>query len=131
MLYDAIPEEYLKTEQDTCWVKFAGEDPCAYLRKYAGRAPIVHLKDFYVEGKVEDAATPYALINADGTDSGAKRSTFEFRPVGYGVQDFPAILKASEDAGATWVIVEQDQSPTRPPLEAAKMSRDYLRSIGN
>lgn len=131
MLYDAVPAEYLKTELDTCWVKFAGEDPAAYLHKYAGRSPIVHLKDFYVEGSVKDAATPYALINADGTDSGAKRSTFEFRPVGYGVQNFPEILAASKDAGAEWVIVEQDQSPTRPPLEAAKMSRDYLRTIGN
>ena len=131
MLYDAVPAEYLKTELDTCWVKFAGEDPVAYLHKYAGRSPIVHLKDFYVEGSVKDAATPYALINADGTDSGAKRSTFEFRPVGYGVQNFPEILAASKDAGAEWVIVEQDQSPTRPPLEAAKMSRDYLRTIGN
>ena len=68
MLYDAVPAEYLKTELDTCWVKFAGEDPAAYLHKYAGRSPIVHLKDFYVEGSVKDAATPYALINADGTD---------------------------------------------------------------
>lgn len=131
MLYDAVPEEFLKTELDTCWVKFAGEDPAAYVRKYAGRAPVVHLKDFYVEGALKDAATPYALINADGTDSGAKRSTFEFRPVGHGIQNFPEILAASKDAGAEWVVVEQDMSPTRPPMEAAKMSREYLRSIGN
>lgn len=132
MLYDAVPAEYLKTELDTCWVKFAGEDPAAYLRKYAGRSPIVHLKDFYVEGALKDAATPYALINADGSDSGnARGSGFEFRPVGYGVQDFRSILAASKDAGAKWVIVEQDKSTTRPPLEAARMSREYLRSIGN
>ena len=92
----------------------------------------VHLKDYHVEGQLKAGETPYALINADGSDSGdAKRSTFEFRPVGYGVQNFPEILAASSDAGAQWVIVEQDQSPTRPPLEAARMSRDYLRSIGN
>ena len=132
MLYDAVPADYLQTELDTCWVKFAGEDPSAYIRKYAGRAPIVHLKDYHVEGQLKAGETPYALINADGSDSGdAKRSTFEFRPVGYGVQNFPEILAASADAGTQWVIVEQDQSPTRPPLEAARMSRDYLRSIGN
>ena len=53
VLYDAIPADLLQTELDTCWVKVAGEDPVAYVTKYAGRAPIVHLKDFYKE----DSAT--------------------------------------------------------------------------
>ena len=44
-IYDAVSEDILKTEVDVCWVKYAGEDPAAYLRKYAGRAPVVHLKD--------------------------------------------------------------------------------------
>ena len=128
-LYETIPADFLKTEIDTCWVHFAGEDPAAYVRKYTGRAPLVHLKDYYIEGKA-DGATPYALINADGSDSGdARKSTFEFRPVGYGIQDFSAILAASRDAGAEWVIVEQDRSEGRPPLEAARMSREYIRTI--
>ena len=28
------------------------------------------------------------------------------------------------------IVVEQDESPDRPALESAKMSRDYLRTIG-
>jgi sugar phosphate isomerase/epimerase len=46
------------------------------------------------------------------------------------MQDFPPILKASEDAGASWVVVEQDNSVGRTSLEAAEMSREYLRSQG-
>ena len=51
-------------------------------------------------------------------------------PVGYGIQDWPAILASAEEAGAEVVIVEQDQSVDRDPMEAAKMSREYLKTLG-
>lgn len=47
-----------------------------------------------------------------------------------GVQDFPAILSAAEDAGADIVVVEQDASNDRPSLEAVKISREYLKTLG-
>ena len=50
-LYAAVDSDILKTEIDTCWVRYSGVDPCDYVRKYRGRAPIVHLKD-YVGKKV-------------------------------------------------------------------------------
>ena len=123
--YAEIPADLLQTELDTCWVNVGGENPSDYVRKYTGRAPIVHLKDF-TGSKSENM---YALI---GTDTAKEDSAgkFEFRPVGYGKQDFPSILAAAEDAGAGWVVVEQD-SPAldKTPLECAKMSIDYLKSI--
>ena len=123
-LYDAFPAELLKTEIDTCWVKYAGVDPAGYVRKYAGRCPVVHLKD-YVGRK--DGKTPYGLIGTDkAADEGA---AFSFKPVGMGCQDIPAIVKAAVESGAKWLVVEQDLSPERPPLEAAKLSLDYLKSI--
>ena len=51
-------------------------------------------------------------------------------PVGSGKQNFSAILEASIKAGAEYVIVEQDSTYDIPCLEAAKMSRDYLKSLG-
>ena len=123
--YAEILADLLQTELDTCWVNVGGENPSDYVRKYTGRAPIVHLKDF-TGSKSENM---YALI---GTDTAKEDSAgkFEFRPVGYGKQDFPSILAAAEDAGAGWVVVEQD-SPAldKTPLECAKMSIDYLKSI--
>ena len=50
-IYDTIPADLLQTEVDTCWVKVAGEDPAAYVKKYTGRSPLVHLKDFHKEGR--------------------------------------------------------------------------------
>ena len=55
---------------------------------------------------------------------------FEFRPVGQGLQNIPAILEASKDAGAKWVVVELDSpSPGLTPLECIKASIDYLKSF--
>ncbi len=112
-LYTAIPA--LQTELDTCWVKYAGECPVKYLQKYAGRAPIVHLKDYV---GVKGDRPPYALIGLQ--DDGPKDEVpFMFKPFGYGCQDAQAVIEAAAQAGAGWVIVEQDESPERPTLEAA------------
>lgn len=127
-MYDAIDAELLKTELDTCWVNYSGVEPSGYIRKYAGRTPIIHLKDFVGS---RGGAQPYALINADGSDDGmnSAAASFEFRPVGYGCQDIPAIVQAGLESGAFCFVVEQDQWHNRTPMEAAKMSIDYLRSI--
>ncbi len=127
-LYTALPADVLQTEIDCCWVKYAGVDPAAYIRKYAGRCPIVHLKDF-VGVKPEDGSTPYALI---GLDENEKKDTqaFEFRPVGYGCQDVESILNAGIESGAEWFVVEQDSSIGRTPLEAAEMSIGTLKKLG-
>ena len=126
ILYDTVPAEYLATEIDTCWVNVGGENPADYVRKYTGRAPVVHLKDFFGE-KSDDM---YELIGID-RKAPTRPSNFEFRPVGSGLQDFPAIIDAAKDAGAGWIIVEQDQpSMGLSPLECIEKSRKYLKSIG-
>ena len=130
-LYDAIPADLLATELDTCWVNVAGECPAAYIRKYAGRCPVVHLKDFI--GAKKEGEVLYALIKSDGSDDvkveQKDEPAFDFRPVGYGKQDIPAIIAAGLESGAQWFIVEQDRSSERPPLDAAKMSCDYVRGL--
>ena len=128
VLYDSVDEELLKTELDVCWVNVGGEVPAEYIRKYTGRAPVVHLKDFVMPGK--KPAKMYELIGIEDDTAVSEADQFEFRPVGYGAQDMPAILDAAADAGAKWVVVEQDRpSMGKTPLECAKMSVDYLKSI--
>ena len=73
----------------------------------------------------------YALIGIDDEKKDEEPSSFEFRPVGHGMQDIPAILKASEDSGAAWVVVEQDEpSQGLNRMESAKASLEYLKSVG-
>ena len=119
ILYSEVDAGTLQTELDTCWVNVGGEDPVAYLEKYSGRAPVVHLKDFHGE----KSRNMYQLIGIDEKKQAEENTAekFEFRPVGYGKQDIPAIITASERAGAQWLVVEQDMpSMGKTPLECAK-----------
>jgi len=127
LIYQSFPEEYLKTQIDTCWAKVGGVDPAEYIRKYKGRAPLVHIKDFVMENQT--SGNLYELIGDDAVSRNTSAHGFDFRPVGYGQQDVLSILEASAYAGTEWVIVEQDNSSERPALEAAKMSIEYLRSL--
>jgi len=130
LLYAAVQE--LGAELDTCWVNVAGVNPAEYILKYSNRCPIVHLKDFVMSGRGKPKKM-YSLILDNGKDDSVveeDESSFDFRPVGYGVQDFPAILDASVKAGAQYVVVEQDRSSQRPSLDAARMSREYLKTLG-
>jgi sugar phosphate isomerase/epimerase len=126
MLYDTVSADLLATELDTCWVNVGGENPAGYVKKYSGRAPVVHLKDF-VGSKSDDM---YELIGIEKKVTAAP--AFELRPVGYGCQDWYGILKACEEAGTEWVVVEQDRpSMEKTPLESIELSRNYLKTLGN
>lgn len=129
ILYKKVPAAYLQTELDTCWVNVGGENPADFVRKYTGRAPVVHLKDFHMSGKLPKHL--YALIGLDEDKKEDEPSTFEFRPFGSGMQDISAILTASVDAGAKWVIVEQDEpSMGLSRMECIEKSRENLRAKG-
>lgn len=126
-LYDAVPSDILQTELDVCWVKYAGINPAEYIRKYAGRCPVVHLKDYVCS--VKDDATPYALIG-QAEKKNEDAPAFTFRPFGYGSQNVEEVLEAGIESGAEWFIIEQDSSIGRTPLEAAEMSIGTLKRVG-
>lgn len=105
LLIDGTDPELVKIELDTFWVQRAGLDPAETLRRYAGRVPLIHLKDM----------TP-------GDEP-------TFAEVGEGTMDFGAIFAAAETAGAECYIVEQDVC-RRPPLESVRISLDNLRNMG-
>lgn len=131
IIYKTIPKDLLETQIDTCWANVGGEDPSKYVKKYTGRAPIVHLKDFVMKGRKKGEKL-YDLIGIDDSAKKEKKGkeNFAFRPLGYGVQDIQSILNASKEAGASWVIVEQD-SPAegQSEMESAKLSIDYLKKL--
>lgn len=105
-MYRIHTKDVLEMELDTCWARVAGEDPVQYMSKYSGRCPIVHLKDY-------NGAEP-----------------FEFKAVGHGVQDIPAILAQAIDGGSAWVVVEQDGHTENSAMEDARLSREYLKTLG-
>lgn len=130
VMYNKVPADCLQTELDTCWVNVAGENPANFVLKYSGRAPVVHLKDFHMPAKKPKKM--YALIGIDDGKAEEKKEedSFGFRPIGHGMQDIPAIIAASEKAGAKWLVVEQDDpSLGKSPIECAEMSIKYLHEV--
>ncbi len=130
-LYSELGSDIINPELDTCWVHYAGADPVEYINKYADRSQIVHLKDFTC--KELGAGPNYALIDENGNEIKPKsreENEFKFQPLGQGRQNMPAILSACDKASTEYIIVEQDQSLDRPALEAVKMSREYLKTLG-
>ena len=115
-IFDAIPADLLGCEFDVGWLTVAGEDPAAWIRKYAGRTPMLHMKDFYFDkpGNIE-GKNPADL--ADAT-------------LGRGKLNVPAVLEAAKETGVEWLIVELDEPEAgMTALECAKESLDYLKKL--
>ncbi len=125
-IFEAVPEDKIFPEIDTCWVKYAGLVPEDKIRQFRDRVPVVHLKDFYTTSL--NAGAVYGLIGEGGSEGGKAEVKFEYRPVGMGIQDFDKILAACEECGTHTVIVEQDDPGERTELEAVKLSAEYLHS---
>lgn len=129
MLFESNVRENLQPEVDVCWVDYSGQCPVEYLKKYAGSIPVVHLKDYKLEGKLSTA--PYALIGIS-TDNSMKDDggSFEYRPLGMGQNKIPAIIQAAIDGGAQWLCVEQDEPcEGLSRLEGVAKSVEYLRGL--
>jgi sugar phosphate isomerase/epimerase len=105
IFYGASDPNLVQAEVDVYWVQHGGEDPVAFLRRYAGRTPLIHLKDM---------------------SNDEKRF---FAEVGTGILDFTAIVQAAEEGGAEWLIVEQDVCPG-DPMESARISFQNIKERG-
>ncbi len=118
-------------EIDTCWVHYAGYNPQKYILNFTGRLPIIHLKDFVCKNLPEGPVYSDELTdNFKHTDM--NEVGFEPRPVGYGVQDIPAIIASACDAGTEYLIVEDEarEDLGMSQLESVRKSREYLKTLG-
>ena len=126
-IFATVPQ--LQPELDLGWVHYGGEDPVTYLDKYAGRLDIVHLKDFSCSELPQKPI--FELVAEHGrSDIPPTRAEagFKYLPVGSGIQNWPAIIDAWRRAGARYLVVEQDYSLDCSQLEAARISREYLKN---
>ena len=103
LIFAESDPRYLKAELDTYWIQHGGADPADWIRRVAGRMPIVHYKDL--------AMLP------DGTQA--------FAEVGQGNLNWPAIVQATCETAVPWIVVEQDHC-RRDPFESLTMSYQYL-----
>jgi sugar phosphate isomerase/epimerase len=100
-LFDATKPDHLAAQIDTYWVKYGGEDPVAFIKKYAGRCPLLHIKDMTAD---EDPT---------------------FAEVGQGIIDWGPVFAAGAEAGVEWYIVEQDTC-TGDSIDSARISAEFM-----
>lgn len=98
-------------EMDIGWVAAAGADPLKLLKAHKGRFSMAHIKDIKADTK------PNFAFQMDPAEIGA------------GKLDWKALLPAAYAAGVRGFFVEQEPPFTRPRIEAAKISHDYLASV--
>ncbi len=129
-IFKAVPREFISPEFDTCWIKYASYEPTEYIKNYAP-LEVVHLKDFWCKRLADGPVYQLISEGEDGVLPPADESRdFEFRTIGGGMQDIPAIMRACEEAGVKYAIVEQDNWHESDSLECAAKSREYLKKIG-
>ncbi len=103
-LDDLLAAEAVFLELDLGWAWYAGADPLSLLGRARGRCPLVHVKDF------------------------SSREPGSFAPVGDGEVGYERVAPSAVEAGAEWLLVEQDETDG-PPLEAARRSFEALTAM--
>ncbi|MBS0567305.1 MAG: sugar phosphate isomerase/epimerase [Proteobacteria bacterium] len=102
-------------EIDCGWMVFAGRNPVDYFKKYPGRIPLIHVKDFQPKKNPNGAPMSEQML---GSELG--RGTVDYRP----------IFAAAKAAGLKHYFAEQEGPFSRmSQLEAAQVAYDYLHSI--
>ncbi|MEH7484205.1 sugar phosphate isomerase/epimerase [Neobacillus drentensis] len=113
-------------ELDVHWIQRAGENPIEFVKKYAGRISLLHLKDYRI-GQMD-------LSEVDFKDMvkfmQVFTNTIEFAELGEGNLDIKAITEAGLESGAQYFLVEQDNTYGRDPFECLEISANHLRKLG-
>jgi sugar phosphate isomerase/epimerase len=119
----------MRLEIDVHWVQRGGKDPVRTLQKYAGLVDLVHLKDYRIAELGPEAFE--ALQNGDGAGfMRAFTDVVQFGEVGEGSLDWAEIVPAALDAGAQYLLIEQDQQYGRDPYDCLATSRANLVALG-
>ena len=118
LLMENSDPENLGLEIDVAWATYAGLDPAELIRKYAGRCPVLHMKDLvtFPEG---------GIVSNDG------RQETQFTEVGTGVVDFSGVVKAAGETGVQWLVVEQDRPRDLGPMDSIRVSYENLSELVN
>jgi sugar phosphate isomerase/epimerase len=104
-IYAETDPAYLQAELDVHWVQRGGGNPVEWVKKMAGRQPLIHLKDYKVD----------------------RHGEAQFAELGNGTLPLPEIVQAAEAGGCRWYIVEQDVCPGSP-FDSIAASFAYIKA---
>ena len=102
-------------EMDCGHVIHAGADPIAYLRKYRTRIGLLHLKD--LKAGFETSTT----LDTESKDVNTE--------LGAGQIDWPRLFRAAKECDIKHYFVEHEGKMDHSPMEAIKLSYEFLHRM--
>lgn len=105
ILFAETNPAWVHAELDTYWVQFGGGNPVDWIRRMRNRLANLHLKDYAIDAE----------------------NKVVFAEVGSGNLDWPAIIRAADEAACPWFCVEQDECPG-DPFESLRKSFEFVKS---
>jgi sugar phosphate isomerase/epimerase len=100
-------------EMDLGWVKVAGQDPVALMKKYPHRFSMFHVKDFHLPANISFATHESAKVTELG------RGSIDYRPI---------FAQAAENQKITHAFVEQEEFDI-PWKESLKVDAEYVSNL--
>lgn len=126
-LLDIIKDntKHMGFELDTHWIHRGGENPVEFIKGYAGRIRLLHLKDYRI-GELVMPDPPFEIKKF----MGAFASVVQFAEVGEGSLPIKECIEVGLAGGSEYFLIEQDDTYGRDPLESLRISRDNLIKLG-
>ena len=100
-------------ELDIMWATYGGADPAAVIRKYAGRCPILHIKD--------------VVEVPGGAVTGQRAQRSPVHRGGHGRGEAEGRGEAASECGVEWCVVEQDRMRDLSPMDSIQLSYKNLK----
>ena len=111
VLLDNTDTDLVDFQMDFYYTLTEGQDPEAYIKKYAPRFRLCHMRDVLKErlpaGSKEESACD----------------------LGKGIINYPHLLNTALDNGMKYFFVEQSRFFEETPLQSAKFNVDYLKRM--
>jgi len=115
-LFDTLVQrtnpKHVNFEMDIFWIVYAFQDPVKLLHKYPGRFPLMHVKDIRKGTKL--GGSPGDVLEEESV------------PLGAGIVDIPAALRAAKETGVRHYYIEDEAVNA---TEQIPESLKFLRTI--
>ncbi|HXR77172.1 MAG TPA: sugar phosphate isomerase/epimerase [Bryobacteraceae bacterium] len=114
-LFDTLAKstnpKFANFEMDIFWIVYAYQDPVKLLHRYPGRFPLMHIKD--IRKGIALGGSPGDVLEEDSV------------PLGKGIVDIPATLRAAKETGVRHYYVEDEA------VDADRQIPESLRYLNN
>jgi sugar phosphate isomerase/epimerase len=101
--------QFVNFEMDIFWIVYAYQDPVKLLHRYPGRFPLMHVKD--IRKGTALGGSPGDVMEEDSV------------PLGKGIVDIPAALRAARETGVRHFYIEDEA------VDAAQQLPESLRYL--